>query len=223
MAMGNRKAAEAVILKWISELDPSGLNTEQTKTFFKDMSDVQFDEYINRLEQGLDFVSLVYENLKDSQISVDNNLRVAQLMKHEFFEKLWLTDAITGRTYLTPLEYLVIDLPVKRQVEMLTKKISIPDDNRHIDELTDQPTGVSKGASLSYPEMLVLYSKGLDQSIIEMMKFRGGDSKAFLEMERSIRDTGGVDLKAIDKGNTKVKSTMVLSTLLKGMHLDNNF
>lgn len=221
--MGNRKAAEAIILKWVAELDPSGKNTQLTEQFFKDMDDEQFEVYMQRIESGLDFVSLVYENLKQSDISVDNNLRVAKLMKHEFFEKLWLTDAITGRTYLTPLEYLVIDLPVKRQIEMLSKKISVPDDNRHIDELTDQPTGVSKGASLSYPEMLVLYSKGLDQSILEMMKYRGGDTKAFLEMERSIRDTGGVDLKAIYRGDTKVKSTQVLNTLLKGMHLDNNF
>ena len=43
---GNRKAAEAVILKWVAELDPSGANTAQYHVFFKDMDDMQFDAYM---------------------------------------------------------------------------------------------------------------------------------------------------------------------------------
>lgn len=221
--MSNRKAAETVILKWIGQLDPSGENVKLTKSFFADMDDRQFDKYMREIEAGTDYVSMNYENLNNSQITVDNNLKVAEAMGHMFFQKLWLTDAITGRTYLTPLPYLVVDLPVRRQTEMLSKKISIPEDNRHIDEMTDQPTGVSKGSSLTYPEMLVLYSRGLDQSITEMMKFRGGDEKAFQEMERAIRENGSVNLDALPVANTKVKSTQVMSTLLKGMHLDNNY
>lgn len=219
--MGNRKAAEAIILKWIKELDPTGHNLKITEENLKAMSDLDFDRYMQAIESGQDFVSMNYENLKKSGITVENNLVVAEKMGHEFFERLWLTDPITQRLYLTPMRYLVIDLPVRRQVEMLAKKISIPEDNRHIDEMTDQVVGVSKGSSLTYPEMLILYAKGLDSSIVEFMKFRGGDTVAYQEMERSIRETGGVNLNMIPAG--KVKATQTLSILLKGAHLDNNY
>lgn len=221
--MGNRKAAEAVILKGLRLLDPSGKNAEMTKELFASMSDKQFDEYMIAIEEGRDYVSMVYENLQHSQITVENNLKAAEALGHDFWEQIWVTDSATGKAYLTPKKYMVIDLPVRRQIQMLKKKISIPDDNRHIDDLTDQPTGVSKGSSLSAPEIYVLYSKGMDKSIIEMIKYRGGDAKGMTAMDRSIRETGGVNLAFLDQQGTRVKSTQTLSTLLSGMHLDNNF
>lgn len=221
--MGNRKAAETVILDAVKRLDPSGKNLENTRNMLASMSDAQFDLYMQRMEREEDFISMNYENLTTSAISVENNLKVAEDVGHEFFEQIYATDASTGRTFLTPKKYIVIDLPVRRQIQMLVKKISVPDDNIHLDELTDQPTGVSKGGSLSYPEMLLLFSKGLQSSIVEFLKFRGGDLKAMDAMEKSIRETGEANIEYLSQSNTKAKATQTMSTLLKGMHLDNNF
>lgn len=221
--MANRKAAEQVILEGLSALDPSGENTKIMQTFFDGMTDRQFDDYMTAIAEGREYVSMVYANLEHSPITVDNNLAVAKKWGHNFFQRLKLTDPTTGMTMLTPLPYPVFDLPIRRQVQMLKEKISIPEDNKHIDDYTDQPTGVSKGSGISFPEMLVLYSNSLDRSIEEMIKFRGGDLTAMNAMDRSIAETGEANLDHIARLGTRVKSTQTMATLLKAMHLDNNF
>ncbi|MNZ76475.1 hypothetical protein D3C78_949820 [compost metagenome] len=61
----------------------------------------------------------------------------------------------------------------------------------------------------------------MDATITELIKFRGGDSKAFNAMNRSIIDTGTVNLEYLSQFGTKVKSVTTLSVLLKTIHLDN--
>ena len=56
-----------------------------------------------------------------------------------------------------------------------------------------------------------------------MIKYRGGDIKLMNEMDKRIRDTGGVRMESLKGVGGRVKSTTTLSALLKGMHLDNNF
>lgn len=221
--MANRAAAEKIILDGIGKIDPSGRNTVRTRELFKEMTDAQFAAYINSVADGADYVSINYENLKDSPITVRNNLEVAEELGCELFHHLVLTDASTGRVYVTPHKYPVLPVPIRRQIQMLKKKISIPEDNRHIDELTNQVTNDSKGSSLSFPELLVLYSRDLNSSITEMIKFRGGDKVGMEEMERSIRETGGANLRVLSQLGTRAKATETLKTMLLGMHFRNNF
>ena len=219
----NRKAAEAVILKWIDEIDPSGSNTAMYKQFFGAMNDADFDKYMLALKERRDYIGLNIENLDGSHVTVDNNLVVGKKMGVEFFQRVWLTDPNTGQTYITPQKYLVVDMPVRRQIQTLESKRSVPEDNKHVDDLTDQPTGVSKGSSLSLPEILVLYSQGHQKSIQEFISVRGGNLKAMNAMDRSIHETGGAKLEQVAKLQTRARSPETLSILMKGMHLDNNF
>ena len=221
--MPNRKAAEAVILNAMGLMDPTGMNKKFYVDAFSTMSDKDFDAYMTALEKGDAYLTVSIPNLVGQGITVDNNLEVGKKLGCPFFHRLWYTDAVTGQTYLTNQEYLVLDLPVRRQIQTLENKISIPDDNKHIDELTDQPRDASKGASISFPEMLVLHAQDLNHGISELMKFRGGDLKAMNAMDREIVRTGGVSTESLYKLNTRVKSTVTLSILFKGMHLDNNF
>lgn len=220
--MANRKAFEQEVLKWVRKIDPSGESAKFYEEMFEKMSDQDIENYVQALERGEDFISLMYTNLKDSKITIDNNLKVAKQMGHEFFQHLWLTDSATGRMYKTPVRYMVIDMPVRRQVQMLYSKLKVPKDNLHVDDLTGQPTGESKGAAISYPEVLLLHSEGLDTSLLEMIKFRGGDERAYNAMERSIEEQGGVNIQTLLQGNTRVKSTETLQAMLKAMHFDNN-
>jgi len=219
---GDRKACEAEIIKWVSKLDPSGKSTDVYKEMFGKMSDKDFDDYIAAIEAGQDYISVICDNLNGKQVNTDNNLKVAKEMGYEFFHRLWLTDDVSGQVFLTNHKYLCLHLPVRRQIQTLVNKISIPEDNRHLDELTDQPVGVSKGSSLSLPEIMVLYAQGLEKGIEEMIKFRGGDLKAMNAMDKEIINTGGVKMETISHLGTRVKSAETLSTMLKAMHLDNN-
>ena len=219
--MGNRDAATKAILKYVEKILPGSPNTQMYKDLLGKLSDKAFDDYMKKLASGEETLYIVSPNLAKEKIDVQRNIEIAKELGHSFFEKLWLTDSQTGQTYLTPLEYFVVDLPVRRQVQLLVKKVSIPEDNKHLDQLTGQPTGPSKGSKISFPELQVLFAQGLEDTITELIKFRGGDEKAYNAMNRSIYATGGVSLKDLEKTPTKVKAVTTLSTLLKAMHLDN--
>ena len=112
-------------------------------------------------------------------------------------------------------------LPLKRQAQFLIEKIAIPEDNYSVNNLTGQPTGKSKGSTISNPELQILNALQLDKSAIEMIKMRGGDLIAFNAMNNQIYETGTSSIEAIDSLGTSVKAVQSLSTILTAMHLSN--
>lgn len=220
--MPNRKEAEHYIVSMIAQLDPSGLNASFLKTRFAHMTDKQFDTYMTAIEEGRDFVSVISPVLEESGITTDNNLALAKKWDIPLFHYLWMTDATTGITYKTKYKHLCVWLPIRRQIQTLKNKMSVPEDNKHVDDLTDQPTGASKGSSISFPELLGLRAQGCDKSAEELIKFRGGDLTAMRAMDKMIHETGGARMETFYHLNSRAKATVTFSILLKGMHLDNN-
>ncbi|WJJ55161.1 RNA polymerase beta subunit [Xanthomonas phage RTH11] len=220
--MSARKAATAECLKWIEKMVPGGQAVKDMEAVLNALSDEQFDAYIDALDKDEEILSIAIPNLGTDKLEMERLLALGPELDHEFFEQLWLTDSKTGVTYLTPEKYLILLLPLRRQQQMLSKKISIPDNNNHVDELTGQVTGASKGASLSGPEIQILRSQGLDRPILEAIKVRGGDEKAYRQITREIIETGGANIDSALAAGTRVKGTQTLSDLLLGMHLKNN-
>lgn len=220
--MSNRKAATEFIVKYLDKILPNSDNGKVTKERLDALTDEQFKSYMDKLESGEEIISLTSPILSKSRISADRNISIAKELGHDLFQRIWWYDETTGFKYLTNEKYLVIDIPLRRQIQILQKKISIPDDNKHVDELTAQPSGPSAAAKISFPEMKALHGQGLNRAIEELIKFRGGDEKGFNAMNRSLIQTGGVSLDAIKPYAGKVKSTETASTYLKAMHLDNN-
>jgi hypothetical protein len=219
--MANRAAAMAELLKFVEKILPGSDNTKIYEQQMGALTDAQFEAYMQKLASGEEILSLVCPNISKPRLSLTRNLKVAKELGHDFFQRLWLTDPHTGTTYLTPIPYLVVDLPVRRQAQRLDKKISIPQDNNHTDVMTGQATGVSKGASLSFPELQVLYAQGLDKTLEELIKFRGGDEESYRAMNKVLIEEGSVNLDRV-RGSGRVKSTETLSTFLKAAHLSNN-
>ena len=219
--MNNRKAAMAEIIKYVEKILPGGGNKEIYEETLGKLSDKEFDEYMKKLDSGEEVLFLVSPNLSKKRLSVERNLKIAEELGHKFFQRLWLTDPHSGTTYLTPIPYLVVDLPLRRQAQLLNKKISIPQDSDHSDVLTGQATGPSRGASLSFPELQTLHAQGLDKTIEELIKFRGGDEEAYRQMNKEMITKGSVSLDSIQT-NSRVKSTETLSTFLKAAHIQNN-
>lgn len=218
---GNRKEAEAFILTQIGKFIPKSENADMYRKYLSGMNDKQFEAFIDRLESGEEILSIVTANLAKEKLQVQNLLDMGKALGHEFFERLWLTDPVTGTKYLTPKKYLVMDLVLRRQIQLLVKKMSVAKDSKHTDVLTAQATGVSRGSKLSFPELQILYAQGMEKSILEFIKFRGGDTQAFNAMNRSIIDTGGFRQDSVAHLNSKVKSTVTLGVIFDAMHLAN--
>lgn len=218
---GNRKAAEAVILEWIEKLIPDSGNRELYVNLFAGMDDAAFAVWMEKLERQEIRLAVVAPNLAKSSLDIDRNLRLADELGHNFFERILIDNGNDIPPYLSPIRYLVVDLPLRRQAQLLVKKISIPEDTKSVDDFTGQPTGKSKGSKISYPETQIMAALNLDANLTEMLKYRGGDEKGFDALNSSISKTGGVSLQSIEKLGTQVKSTQTLSIILTCMHLEN--
>lgn len=219
---GNRIAAENVIYTYIEKILPGSENVSIYKSLFKAMNDKQFSEFMGKLEDGTSRLAIVAPNFGKYKLTVERNLDLAVEIGHEFFERIWIDDGNDIPPYLSPVKYLIVDLPLRRQAQLLVKKISIPEDNKSVDDFTGQPTGKSKGSTMSYPEIQILASLKLDESLVEMIKYRGGDTKAFDGMNNAISKTGGVSLASIEQLGTTVKSTTTLNVILTAMHIANS-
>jgi hypothetical protein len=216
----NRKAAEAVILMYVEKLLPGSTNPQLYKDLFASMDDQAFDEFMGSLGDGTKRLAIVAPNLSDLKLSIERNLALAEELGHEFFERIWIDGGNETPPYLSPIKYLIVDLPLRRQAQLLVKKISIPSHNHSVDDLTGQPTGESKGSKISYPETQIMAALDLSANLTELLKYRGGDVKGFDAMNKVISQSGGVSLKSIEILGTRVKSTETLHSFLTCMHLE---
>lgn len=220
--MANRNKATALAVQRIGMLIPGSPNAETLKASLDALTDEQFHAYMVELKARRQVLPVYVTNMDPKfSLSVERNLEIGKKIGHEFYVQLNLTDPTTGIVFQTPQKYLVGPAPVMRQQQLLIKKISIPDSNLHVDELTGQPAGPSKGSKLSFPEIQGMFAQSQDRSIEELIKFRGGDQKAYRAMSRSIIETGRASQDAIKVNPTRVKATETLSIFLKCMHLQN--
>lgn len=216
---GFRKLAEERAIEIVNKLDPSGANAKLYREKFSKMSDDDFEKMITDFEEGTAHPVFVAPVFDQHSTTVETDLETGKQMGIKFFQRVNIPPMNGLPGYLTPPSYLVTDHCVRRQAQLLEKKIKIPEDNNSVDFSTGQPTGKSKGAKISYPETQVLGAYGLDNCLTEFLKYRGGDEKGFVAMNTMISRTGGVSMKAIAPFAGGVKATTTLRTYLNAMHL----
>lgn len=220
--MPNRKAAEKVILSLLQEWCPGNPNISIYENLFKSMTDKAFDALMVGIEQGTSTLAYIEPNLtKGPRVGLKGNLKFIHKLGHEPFQKIWMHNTDGSRT-LSNYTYLVLPLPLRRQAQHLVKKISIPKNNRTVDDFTGQPTGDSKGSKLTYPEVGVLDSLGLKNTLEELLVYRGGDTKGFAAMNSKINDTGSASFEEIEDRRSGVESVKTMSVFLKAAHIGNN-
>ena len=224
MASGNRKKTQELILNYIKKIViGKQTNYELYKELFDSMNDKEFDEFMVKLKDGKATLSVIIpnDNSERTQYKVDikNNIKLAKELGFDFFQHLRVgaTDEIPE--HMTPNKHMILKLPVRRVAQLVTKKISIPQDNVHIDQSSGQVTGASKGSKLTNPELQILIGLGLDKSIKELMKVRGGDLGANAAMTGMLVKHGKTSQQSIAPYATGVVSKDTLKSYLNGMHL----
>ena len=218
---GNRKAAEAVVLGWVKDVDKTGRTFNYYKEQFAKMTDTQFEKWIEELEAGRDYVCIIAENMGEKGVSIKNNLKVAEERGVPMFERIWTKHPTTGKESLTNVPYPILMLPIKRQIETSENKRAIPaTSSKKRDEMTGQLIGAEM--SLSLPESQILNAMGLKAVVVESLKYRGGDVVGGNEFDRRLLENGEVSINSLLEVDTEVKSTETLRNLLLGMHYDNN-
>ena len=220
--MSNRKKAEKIILEYLNEISPDNAAVKAYKEKFKKMNNKEFHSFMEELRNGKRKLVLIQPPMSDKRISVKNNMRVAKKLGHDFHQRLWIGPTSKQPKYLTPVKYMVMDLPVRRTAQVLVKKISAPSTASVVDKISGQVTGKSKGAAITYPELQVLAGLGLENSILELIKYRGGDQGGLRGIMGMAEKFGEVRLSSLRHFTTGVVSKKTVQDYLIAAYIRNN-
>lgn len=218
--MKNRAAAIAIGVKLMGELFPDSGNDTQLAADLNALSDDEFEKWIERLRGGERMVSATLPNLVAPRYDNAHLKAVADRWGVQFFHHLEMEDPDTGKKFVTPLRYMIIQEGVIRLTQMIEDKQSIPDDNTHVDDLTGQVTGPSKGSRISFPELNNIKGMGGDTLVVELISVRGGDEGANQKLESDISLTGEGSVAEAKEWGTGVTATKNFASLLRTAMLD---
>lgn len=212
----SRKKAEELILKWVSLIDPSRINTALLK---KNMPKLSDDEFIQMCDNGIP----LYQPLEGkTKISTTNNLAVAKQMGIPLEEHLWLPEPKTGILSRTIYPHMVLMLPWRRQTQMVDKKLSVAKNDRIRDKITGQVTGPSKSSGISFQEGYVMFSQGETIPLREFIHARGSNEKINRALYQSIRTTGRGRMDIPGAELTSSKTSKTWGHIYRSMHIGNN-
>lgn len=223
MALNKKqKATIDKIVEYVDKIDKTKRTGQMYRETLSALTEEQFHDYMLSLKNGEDTLYIQLPNLMEKGVTFENNLKVAKELGIDFFKKLRIVDPKTGKRFLTNKKYCILHLPVRRQIQTIDSGISTATDDTKIDPTTGQVIMDSQAAMLSIPETFVLYSRGLNKSIVELTKIRGGDTEAMRDTYRKLEQTGSATVTEAMKLGTRAQSTVTLNNMFKAMHIDNN-
>ncbi len=123
--------------------------------------------------------------------------------------------------YTSPHRYLILRLPIRRAKQFLDHKLSVADSDKKLDSLTGQVSKPDKASTISYVEAQLLYARGLEHTLNEFVKVRGGDIHALSNFKQQLEEGGSAKLSSLDP-NSLPRSTLIMNRILKCMYIDNN-
>jgi len=214
-----RKSVQDYILKYVGAIVSGNENVKLYEDLFSRMTDEEFDTFMQRMKKGEVHISVVVPNDGKVRVSVENNFKVANQLGHKFFQRVKVTNHPDYPDHLLPVESLTMVLPIRRAQQLLAKKISIPEHNMSIDNLTGQVAGDSRAGSLTYPEQQIMLSMGMKETALELAKIRGGDQGAAKALNDKLYRDGKASQEEVNAFSTTVGSTKALNNYLLGMHI----
>ena len=219
---GNRKKTEEFILKYIGKIVTGNENINLYKELFSNMSDKEFHLFMEDLRDRKTTLSIIIPNgNKNIKVNVENNFKIAKELGFDFFQRLKISGSKELPDYITPNKFLIFKLPIKRASQLLSKKVSIPEDDRSIDILTGQVTGKSRASKITLPELQLLIGMGMKDSVRELVKVRGGDIGANNAANAMLYKQGQASQRDIEQFSTGVISTKSLKAYFNSMHVRN--
>lgn len=222
--MTNRKKAEDYLLTFMGKLTKGKGNVGIYSKLFGNMTDVQFKEFVDKLDLGLkqnQGVPIWVSNYDTKERLVfDHIVELAAEYGLDLEQQLIMTDEDTGIEFVTPHKCYTGIAEVRKQRQMLIKKFGGGKDDNTIDDLTGQVVGESRGSSISAPEAHVLLTLKLPLTLQEQFDIKGGDLKALDSYRNDLITTGTTTVSGSLKRGSGVKSLKTLNYLLHGRMID---
>lgn len=216
-----RKHVEAYIIALMNRLTTTPLNADIYQKRFKAMSDQQFKTWVESLIEGRSKLAAWLPN-DGTNANLEECLVFARELNYEFFQRLRVNETATVPGHLTAVKHMVCLVPMRRQAQTFSKKVSVAKDDKRVDALSGQPVDPSSPTSMSAPETRLLAGIGLKYTAREFTKIRGGDVGAYRAYRSLIETNGTVSQAAIEPYATGVGSLKNLRAWLLGKHIGTN-
>ena len=194
-----RIKAEAMIYSVMDLMDPSGKNTERYKRFFQNMTDSQFnswmDEFLKNPKKQFELQALPFEEPK-----YDNIEAAANYLDVPIEEYIYFRDGEYEKDHPIKSRSKCITgwLHIKREQQLLSKKNRYTFDAEDRDMKTGQVTGESKVAALSAPEVNSLIAMGANKALEEFLGPRADNMGKKNQMYNDIARDGYVKLSELE-------------------------
>lgn len=214
-----RKKVQDYIIKYIGKIVSGLENVKLYENLFKDMNDKEFDEFMKNLRDKKINLCVVVPNDDKVRVNLENNIKISKELGFSFFKKVNKINDPVLPDHKLPIDMFVIDLPVRIAQQLLDKKISIPQHNLSVDQSTGQVTGASRASKITLPETQLLVSMGLEKTVREFTKLRGGDQGAAKAFNDLMYKNGEASQEEIKPYETGVQSTKVLDAMFNAMHI----
>lgn len=220
---GNRRATETFIISHIDEMTNNKENVEFYKKKFKSMTDAQFEEFINGLDNESIRLAIVEPNYSPKGfVSSEKLTEMCARLGRPILQHIIVEGREGMPGYKTPVKVPIYLVPTRRASQMLIKKVSVPPHTKVRDVLTGQVTGESKGATLSGPEGQFLGAIGANYTAIEKLKYTGGDVRGEAAYIAMLSRYGRANQAVLQQFSSGVKATQAVNTFLTAaMHRSN--
>lgn len=218
-----RRKIEELVLKVLSAMDPSGINTSKYKTFFDSMDDPKFNKWIKEFfDDEKSFIRLDVEEFDPKRVlRFENVERAAKVLNIKLFEYVYMPHLSSdpNRPVRTRQPVLVGYLNIKRPQQLVTKKTGLTMSDTNRDEVSGTAKGESKGGTTTGIENEMLAGVDADEILSEFCGVRGDNVAEYDNMIAAISETGSVKLADI-KTSVYDKPTLLKTDLyLKAMGL----
>lgn len=217
--MSKREEVIKIFSEYLMGIDPSGFNLKFYQDHQFKYKDAEFKKWMTDIKEGKDRLVIYCPASSGVKLDHKRNLKFAKKKGVGIYERIWFSEENGIPEYLTPVKYLVMPTPRRRQAQLLTKKISVPGNMKSINPLTGQPTGSSQGAKMSLPETQLLAASGLHAALKEVLGPRAGDSGAGAALTGMLVTTGKASLKNLSLYSSGVEVTKYMKAIFTAAHI----
>ena len=210
-----RKKIEALIVSTFSEMDNKANNAKYYKEYFKSLSDKEFKAFMERVKENGTLSFITPHGTKPySPEQIDSLMR--KKFNKGLFNKVTFEDE--DGEFIPSIEYLTGYVPCKVTKQSVDYALKSAKHHKSRNAITGQPTGDSKGVSISQPESQLLISHGLKDVVDELANIRAGDVSVSTAFTTLIENNGVAELNVLDNYRTSSGSIKAIKNYMIGMH-----
>lgn len=219
----DRKGAQEFLINEMTAITPNGGNGAIYRNFLENMSDSEFDDYVEWLENGGDVAIWLSNTDRKDDIDFDDIVQRCEKLGRPVYQRIISYDIDTGMKVMTPAKHFIGTAELMKQSQMWIKKVGAAKDDSKIDDLTGQVMMESRATGMSTPEVSVFGAAlGLGNATNEIYTVKGGDLAALKAYRTDLIETGKTNTNAcLDKGEG-ARGLRLVHFLLRGRLIDNN-